>query len=194
MTQPDLSTDPGAPAEFVARGGDTAARQIEAVLEPVAQTMGYEVVLIEWQGASKRHVLRIFLDRDGGVGLDDCARMSRIFGNALEAAEAEDPSMGQLLAGAYNLEVSSPGLERPLARRSHFSRFVGQRAKVRTTAPLQPETRQRSFNGVIQDTEPDPERPEDDRAGTVTLREPDSGELHRIPISAIRRANLVYEG
>ncbi len=191
MSPPESAIEPE-----VDTGASPVVRQLEAVLEPVATTLGHEVVLVEWLGGGggARRVLRVYLDHPGGVSLDDCARMSRIFSNALEAAEGVDPVLGNMLRGSYHLEVSSPGLERPLTRRSHFDRFLGQRAKVRTTAPLVPETRQRSFGGVIDETTPDPERPDDDRAGTVTLREPDGGQMHRIPISAIRRAYLVYEG
>ena len=186
--------DPNTSTDSVTESSVTPARRLEEVLDPVAATMGFEIVLLEWLTGSRRRIMRVYLDHPEGVSLDVCARMSRLFGNALEAAEGADATMARILADPYNLEVSSPGLERPLTRRTHFQRHVGQLARVRLHAPLGPQTRQRTFKGTIDATEPDPERPEDDRAGTVMLRESEQGPIHRIPMPAIRRANLVYEG
>lgn len=178
------------------------ARLVEDALEPVVALLGYEVVLVEWAGSGRGRVLRVYLDHPGGVSLDDCAKMSRIVGDALDAAEA-DPEAGALaalLGQPYNLEVSSPGLDRPLVRRSHFARFVGSRVVVRTHRPIDGESNQKTFHGILEGAEPtapgEPGHttPDDDRSGVVLLRDADSGSLRRIPLSAIRRANLVYEG
>ncbi len=99
-----------------------------------------------------------------------------------------------MLAGSYVLEVSSPGLERPLSRRSHYARFVGRLIKLRVFSPLAPGDTQRNFHGRIEATLPDPDQPDDDRTGTVCLRDPDGGAEYRIPIHRVRRAHLVYEG
>jgi len=179
------------------------ARVLEAVLEPVLETMGYALVHVEWSQSGRRRVLQIFIDHADGIGLDDCARLSPILGNALDAAETEaegapDGSDGatlrQLLAAAYVLEVSSPGLERPLSRLSHFARFVGHRVKLRVFSPLAPGDSQRNFHGRIEAAEPDPDQPDDDRMGVVCLRDPDDGAQFRIPLDRVRRAHLVYEG
>lgn len=195
--------------EPTTRGGDSsrptaavpAARAsgiaaLESVIERVVQTMGYELVLVEWSSSGRHRRLRVFLDHPDGIGLDDCTRLSPIISNALDAAEADPatPEVARLLDGAYVLEVSSPGLDRPLVRRSHFERFVGHRATVRTAAPLYPGANQRNFHGVIAGVEPDPSDPDDDRAGIVCLDVPEDGAAHRIPLALVHRANLVYEG
>jgi ribosome maturation factor RimP len=179
---------------------------LEAVVEPVLSTLGYALVHLEWTAAGRARKLQVFIDHPDGIDLDDCSRLSPIIGNALDAAEvadAEGPAAGEpsrfggelarLLAAPYVLEVSSPGLERPLSRRSHFDRFIGRLCKVRVFSPLADDA-QRNFHGRIEAVEPDPGQPNDDRSGTVTLRDPDGGHEHRIPIDRVRRARLVYEG
>ena len=183
------------------------AQLLESVVEPVLEAMGYELVHLEWGQSGRNRKLQVYVDlspeseREGGVGLDDCARLSPILSNALDAAEATDRAESELvgalvslLDGPYVLEVSSPGLERPLSRRSHYARYLGQRIKLRVFSPLAPGDAQRNFHGRIEAVEPDPQQPDDDRAGTVTLRDPDDGREHRIPLHRVRRAHLVYEG
>lgn len=174
------------------------------VLEPVAAVLGYEIVFGEWGGRPGRRTLRLFIDRLGGVTLDDCARMSRAFGNALDAAEAaalagegDDASeIRAALAGAYELEVSSPGLDRPLVKAAHFAQFVGRKAKLRTRGAVDgaPEA-QRNFHVVIDGVDLDPEStsPDDPLAGTLRLHDVDGGAPYKIPVRHVRRANLVHE-
>lgn len=193
-----------APASLPGTVERARVQLLESVVEPVLDAMGYELVHLEWSQSGKSRKLQVFVDnpsREGGVGLDDCARLSPILSNALDAAETNDGTQGvhggalaALLDGPYVLEVSSPGLERPLSRRSHYARFVGQRIKLRVFSPLAPGDSQRNFHGRIVAAEPDPQHPDDDRAGTVTLRDPDGGREHRIPLHRVRRAHLVYEG
>jgi ribosome maturation factor RimP len=188
---------------------------LEAVLEPVVRDMGFELLLLEWVGAPGRRIMRVYLDHPEGVSLDDCARMGRILGNALDAAEVGDaaeggpapsdasevrrgelrsPGVAALLAGAYTLEVSSPGIERPLARLSHFSRFCGKRVKLRTWEPVDSGSSQKTFHGTIVAAESDPDSPRDDRKGAVVIRDLDSDRTRRFEIEQIRRAKLVFEG
>lgn len=174
-----------------------AVRVLEDVVEPVVETMGFLLCHLEWAGQQGRRILRVYLDHPDeqrGVTLDDCAKLNRILSNALDAAEVapEAGRLAKLLSGAYVLEVSSPGIERPLSRRSHFERFVGKRAKVRTYAPLEEGSNQRTFHGRIEATQPDPARPEDDREGLIVLAGDDG--QHTIALNRIRRANLEYEG
>lgn len=166
------------------------------VIDPVVETMGFTLVHVDWSSSGGRRKLQVFLDGPEGIGLDDCARLSPIIGNALEAAEAAEPAsaLARLLGGAYVLEVSSPGLERPLSRRSQFSRFAGQSARVRTFEPPVAGTEQRNFHGRIESVEADPAHPDDDRLGTIVITELEGGKSVRIPLSLIRRAHLVYEG
>ncbi|MBK7823962.1 ribosome maturation factor RimP [Nannocystis sp.] len=176
-------------------GGEASASLLEAAVEGAARAMGYEVVLLEWLGGRGGRVARIYLDHPNGVSLDDCTRMSRIFSNALDAAEAdpETPALAALLAQPYTLEVSSPGVDRPLVRLSHFARVVGGRAVIRTRAPLTPGSEQKTFHGHIVGTEVDPTHPADDRRGTVRLKALEGDTIHAIALPDIRRANLVYE-
>lgn len=206
--QPATDETTGAPGTVEhARG-----LMLEAVIEPVLVTLGYELVHLEWTAAGRQRKLQVFVDKPDGIDLDDCARLSPILGNALDAAEVADHASGRqasegdddavgfggelarLLQAPYVLEVSSPGLERPLSRRSHYARFVGRQCRLRVFSPLAPGDVQRNFNGRIEAVEPDPQKPNDDRSGTVTLRDPDGGQEHRIPIDRVRRARLVYEG
>jgi ribosome maturation factor RimP len=171
------------------------ARRLEQVLDPVVETLGYELVLVDLIAARPR-VVRLYIDHADGVTVEDCARVSRVVSNALDAAE-QGPASSALsasLAAPYTLEVSSPGLDRPLCRRSHFERFAGHVARVRTKMPLVPGAARRNFQGRIEGVEPDPERPSDDRAGTVVIRAIDDSGLFRIPLAEMSRASLVYEG
>lgn len=105
--------------------------QLIRLLEPAARATGYELVEIEFSPASGRALLRVFIDRIDGepVTLDDCARASRIIGATLDSA---DP-----IGRAYDLEVSSPGLDRPLRTRAHFERFLGSEARVELAAAVE---------------------------------------------------------
>ena len=188
----DDDTTAGIPAA-VARMR-SQARVLQGVIEPTLRTMGYELVLLEWIVGTPR-TLRLFVDHPDGITLGDCARLSPIVSNALDAAEHHDPALAAVLDAAYNLEVSSPGLDRPLGRRSHFERYIGARATVRTHAPVSPASNQKNFKGRIAGTIPDPGAPDDDELGTITLVDDDDpSRTHAIPLALVRRANLVYEG
>jgi len=176
------------------------AARLEAIVGPVVAALGYELVHLEWSGSGRRHKLQVFVDHPDGIDLDDCTRLSPVVSNALDAAEVADPTgpVARMLAGTYDLELSSPGLDRPLSRRAHFERFVGRRVRIRTFAPLasagaEGAGAQKNFNGRIALVDPDPDRPHDDHEGTVELVDEDGGTHHRIPLAQIRRANLVYE-
>lgn len=177
-------------------GHEGAAGALEAAVDPVARAMGFEIVLLEWAGGRGSRILRVYLDHPRGVSLDDCTRMSGVLSNALDAAEADpqSPELAAVLASPYTLEVSSPGVDRPLVRLSHFARFVGGRAVVRTHHPLagQGSSDQRTFHGRIVGTEVDAAAADDDRRGTVLLRALDSDTIYKISLADIRRANLVY--
>lgn len=97
-----------------------------------------ELVQVEYQREAGGRVLRLFLDRPGGVTLDDCVKISRQAGDVLE--------MGLENMGPYRLEVSSPGTNRPLAKQNDYERFKGQRAKIKTIQALDG---QKNFKGVL---------------------------------------------
>ncbi len=94
-----------------------------AVIEPIVEQAGAELVDLEVAGSHGRPVVRAYVDTDAGITLDECARLSRLL-------EAELERLGTV-PQRYVLEVSSPGIDRPLRRREHFERFVGQEIDVR---------------------------------------------------------------
>lgn len=103
---------------------------LEEVIRPVVETMGLELVEVAMVRESGRRVLRVFVDREGGVDLDTVAEASERIGRRLDL-EGFQPG-----PGPYSLEVSSPGVERPLRRQDEFRRHVGERVKVRTRSPV----------------------------------------------------------
>ncbi len=111
--------------------------QLRQLLGPLVEDLGYELLLIELVGATPR-TLRLFIDAPGGVNLDDCELVSR---NVSAALDVDDP-----IAGAYNLEVSSPGIERPLVREEHFRNHVGERVRIRLAKSVLGRKR---FTGVL---------------------------------------------
>jgi len=104
----------------------TKAR-ITAVIETVVAAAGYDLEDLSLSRAGRRHVVRVLVDADGGISLDDIAVVSRDISTALDAAEESD---GELLAGEYQLEVSSPGVDRPLTLPRHWRRNVGRLVAV----------------------------------------------------------------
>jgi ribosome maturation factor RimP len=103
--------------------------QIHAIVERVAASSGLEVVEIELRGGGKSRMLRIFIDKPGGVTHEDCASVSREVSTIFDVEDA-------LPGGAYTLEVSSPGLDRKLFRAADFERFQGSRVKLTTSEPV----------------------------------------------------------
>ena len=95
---------------------------IKTLIEPTLEHMGYELYAVEQSGQSGR-TLRVSIDRAEPITIDDCERVSRIVGPLLDNAN--------LITGPYNLEVSSPGAERPLRRKEDYERFNGKRVNVR---------------------------------------------------------------
>lgn len=112
--------------------------RLVALIEPLLARLGYELIELDYVPARGRGVLRIFIDRPEGVGLDDCERVSREVSAALDV---EDP-----IPTGYLLEVSSPGEDRVLRTRAHFDRFVGSRVHVELTAPREG---RRRYTGVL---------------------------------------------
>ena len=100
--------------------------EIRQLLEPTLTHMGYEIYAVEQAGSGGR-TLRIAIDRAAGITLDDCQRVSEVVGPLLDQADL-------VPGGRYELEVSSPGAERPLRTRTEYERFVGRRVNVRHRA------------------------------------------------------------
>jgi len=97
---------------------DDLGARIEAIVEPVLRDHGLELVDLDWRPRRPRGVLRVFVDKPGGVRIADCERVSRELGDLLDVAD--------LIPGPYDLEVSSPGLERPLRSEREFRWAVGK--------------------------------------------------------------------
>jgi ribosome maturation factor RimP len=149
----------------------TAVQRLWEIAEPFATHEGFEVVDIECRSEGRRFVFRLFVDRPGGVTVGDLSRLSRQLGDLLDVR-------GQL-DGPYTLEISSPGINRRLARPAHYARFVGQRVRVRTATPV---AGRRNFLGTLVES----------TAEDFALRLPDGGEV-RIPYGLVLRANYEHD-
>jgi ribosome maturation factor RimP len=113
--------------ESVANVTGILRERLIALIEPLLQRLGYELVELEYSAGRAHAVLRLFIDREAGVALDDCTRVSREVSALLDV---EDP-----IPSAYTLEVSSPGFDRVLRTQAHFGRFVGSRVFVELKEP-----------------------------------------------------------
>jgi len=103
-------------------------RDLSKLFEPVVESMGYELVGVEFLGAGGYGTLRVYIDRDSGVNLDDCAAISHQISGILDV---EEP-----IKQAYDLEVSSPGIERPLFKLADFERYAGKTARIKLAVGL----------------------------------------------------------
>lgn len=103
---------------------------IREVVNRVAAGLGLEVVEVDLRGGGKARMLRVVIDRPGGVGHEDCAALSREAGTILDVEDA-------VPGGSYTLEVSSPGLDRRLVKAADFERFTGSRVKLTTREPVE---------------------------------------------------------
>jgi ribosome maturation factor RimP len=148
-----------------------ADRAREIILPPV-EAAGYELVDVQWKHEQGGWVLRVLVDKPGGIGHSDCERVSRELSVVLDVHD--------VVSHAYSLEVSSPGLDRPLRTADHFRRFIGSKARVRL---LQGIDGRRNYTGVIVAV--------DAAAGTVTLEV--DGQEHVLPLADLDKANLQFE-
>jgi ribosome maturation factor RimP len=152
--------------------------RIRAIAERVAASRGLEVWDIQSRREASGHVVRVFIDRPGpaatpeeSVSIDDCEQVNREIGTILDV---EDP-----LPFAYTLEVSSPGLDRPLRNVRDYERFAGRLAKVVVKEAVD---NQKAFEGRLRGTE----------HGDVLLEAP-NGRMHRLPLDLIARGRLEVE-
>ncbi|MCG6870948.1 MAG: ribosome maturation factor RimP [Gammaproteobacteria bacterium] len=119
--------------------GELNNQQLEELLRPGAEALGFELVMAELTGSGDP-VLRVYIDRPEGVNVEDCARVSQQISGILDV---EDP-----IAGAYQLEVSSPGLDRPLVRPEHFRKVLGEIVRVRMQHAF---GERRRYKGVLRE-------------------------------------------
>ena len=114
------------------------ADRVFSTINPIVIDMGYELLGIEYVASGKHSVLRVYIDCEEGIGVNDCETVSRQVSSLMDV---EDPINGQ-----YNLEVSSPGIERPLFVIAHYQRFLGHDIRLRIYRPIDGK---RNFTGSI---------------------------------------------
>ena len=148
----------------------TIIEAVRTLAHPILQEYDLELVDVEYLRERSGWIVRITIDKEGGVTLGDCTKVSRELGFLIELKD--------VIEHPYNLEVSSPGLDRPLKTAKDFQRFAGRTVTIRTTEPLDG---QRNFKGTLRSCE----------NGEVTLD--NQGKTWRISIEAIAKAKLVYE-
>ncbi len=141
---------------------------LRELLEPAIHALGCELVGVEYHSSGRHSVLRIYIDRPEGVTLDDCQAISHQVSGILDV---EDPVPGQ-----YTLEVSSPGLDRPLFRREDFERFSGEAVQLRMQVPVEG---RRRFSGTLRGLADD----------AVVIELDDGGEV-RLPLEQVEQARL----
>jgi ribosome maturation factor RimP len=143
--------------------------RVRALLEETLELEGFDLVAVVHTTADGQRTLRVHIDKPGGVTVGDCTRVTRMVSPVMDV---EDP-----IVGAYRLEVSSPGIDRPLQRLSDFERFAGTRAVLR----LEPGAGPRKLRGVLRGVED----------GDVLVERTDH--VRRVPFEAIERANLILD-
>ncbi len=145
--------------------------RIQALAEQLAASLEMEIVLVEIKGGGNRPIVRTYIDRPGGVTLADCERFSKRFSVLLDVEDA--------IPFTYTMEVSSPGLDRPLVKEADYLRFAGKGARVRTRCPVDG---QKNFKGRILGV----------AQGRVEL-ELAPGRKVDIAVPDIEKANLIVE-
>lgn len=152
--------------------------KIEELVQPILDDLKCELVDIEYQREQRGWVLRFFLDKDGGINLDDCAEASREISSLLDVED--------IIGTAYNLEVSSPGIERPLKKIADFERFSGKLAKIKTIDSIDPDNsgrKRKTFVGTLAGV---------DGQKILILLKKDAAAIP-IAVQQIEKANLKFE-
>lgn len=145
--------------------------EVETLLQPITRAMGLETVDVQVAGEAQRTVLRVLVDRpEGGITVEECARVNEALGRQLDLYD--------FFPHAYTLEVSSPGLDRPLRTDEEFRRFAGRRAELLAAEPL---GGQRRFRGVLLGV-----------VGDAVVVQIEQRQVH-IPKAQIHQARLVVE-
>ncbi len=150
---------------------DTVVQFVRATAERITASEGLELVEAEWKGGSRKGVVRVFIDKPGGITHADCELVSHQLSAALDIED--------LVPGSYNLEVSSPGLDRKLSKPLDFDRFSGRKATLRVNEPVHGA---RQMTGRLEGT-----------SDAAVLLRTGTGETARIPFDDIEHARLVVE-
>jgi ribosome maturation factor RimP len=152
----------------------TLSEKLWGMLEPIVAHQGYEIVELEAHG-SKNGMVRIYIDGPSGITLDKCAEFSRLFSDLLDV---EDP-----IQGRYTLEVSSPGLDRPLRKPAHFKKAVGQQVQLKYGPPGDKLTKLR---GKLMQCETEADE------ASIQIQD-QMGSTHTVKIAEVFAANVVYD-
>jgi ribosome maturation factor RimP len=144
--------------------------KITQIVQPIAQESSLELVDVEFRTSGKRWLLRVYIDREGGVTIEDCVRVSRELSRTLDVED--------VIEHPYALEVSSPGLTRALKKKADFERSKGRQCKIITTAAIEGRV---DFRGEILGIAGD----------NVEVKE--KGDTYRIPLTTIKKASLELE-
>lgn len=145
----------------------TILENITELLEPLLAEKNFELVDIEFKTEGRGKLLRIFIDKSGGITVDECAEVSREFGTLLD--------VNDLIESSYRLEISSPGLRRPLKKPQDFTRYEGRKIKLKTYAPVH---ERKTFTGELLGY----------KDGEVSVSA--DGVIYQIPYEMISKANL----
>ena len=148
--------------------------QIVDLIDPVIESENMELVHVECLKGKIRWLVRIYIDKEGGVTVDDCAEISNQVGDLLDVHEVPP--------GSYTLEVSSPGLDRPLARDRDFMKYRGCNVKIRISEKM---AGARNFTGRLMDYL--------EEEGKKNLILDVDGKIYQIPREMVVKANLQYE-
>lgn len=143
-------------------------RRVWQDFEPLLAEQGYELVEVEYGRQGGTLILRLFIDKETGISLDDCSAVSELLSPVLDA--------GDFVIGAYSLEVSSPGFDRPLRKPADFQRFSGEEIRL---AALMPVDGRKHFRGLLQGY----------TDGLIALE--CDGKVYQIHIENLHKANLI---
>ena len=142
--------------------------ELTKLLEPAIEQLGYELSDLEMNIGARDGVIRLFIDKADGVGLEDCETVSSQISALLDVED--------LVPGHYVLEVSSPGLDRRLTKPEHFQQFMGEDVRVKLRFPIEG---RRNFRGALR------------AADKENIEVEVDGESHRLPMATIQSARLI---
>ena len=154
---------------------DDIKEKIRQLAEPVVVSEGIELIHVECVKMHTRWIIRLFLDKENGVTLADCANISNQLGDLFDIRE--------VIKGAYTLEVSSPGFDRPLSRDQDFVKYKNSKVNIKTNVKIEGI---KNFHGILLDYI--------EEAGQKLVLIDIAGKIHRIPKQDIAKANLADVG
>ena len=147
-----------------------AVEDLSSIINPVIERMGYIYWGLQFNGYGRRSVLRIYIDHPDGITLDDCSAVSNQISGVLDVEDS--------IRQAYTLEVSSPGIERPLLTKQHYELYIGAMIKVKSYTPF---NNRKNFTGRLEEVS----------VNSITLKVGE--ELIDIPYGAIKQGRLLCE-